>query len=403
MSRLPSALQPAWPLFKRLHRFATLVIGFAVRKTSGLFGERALPRHATVTSAQTAALEPGSVTIHHSGESEHVRRAMPQGYPAGHFTFAEARDYDVPQRFTLEIVDGIVVGDYGANLTPGRTLDYETSGYFGIKSWREHPIFLRSRLPEIEHVDGAVLSLGTRGGSVNYYHFLLDVLPRWGIFQETMPGRVPDALYVPSATGYQKQLLAMAGLDNLPIIETQKHRALQPDRLLVPCMPNPDEVAPRWMVDWVRQQFPPKDVQDKPRRIYVTRSGGRNTRRLVDEATIWPLLEQQGFVRIDPGTLSVQEQIDYFAAADTIVALHGAALTNLVFAQAGVRILELFAPSYVKMCFWAISENIPDAHYRYLVADDAGAQKAGKPMQGIQTDIDIDAATVMSAVDRLLE
>ena len=113
-------------------------------------------------------------------------------------------------------------------------------------------------------------------------------------------------------------------------------------------------------MEWVREHLPAVATDDKPRLLYVTRGSGPNTRRLVDEEALWPRLEQRGFVRIDPGTMSVRDQIDHFAAADAIVGLHGAALSNLVFAKPGARVLEIFAPSYVKHCFWAICERIPD-------------------------------------------
>ena len=72
-------------------------------------------------------------------------------------------------------------------------------------------------------------------------------------------------------------------------------------------------------------------------------------------------LTARGFTVVDPGTLSVQEQIDHFAAARVIVAPHGAALTNLSFCRPGVRLLELFAPGYLNPGYWSIMSNI-EAH-----------------------------------------
>ncbi len=402
MTRLPNRLQSAWPLVKRLHRFASLLNGFVARRTSRFRGKRALPRRATQSSLGTAALEPDAVTVHQPGETEHIRRELADGVPAGHWIFEDARSFDVPPRFSLEITNGIVVGDYGANVTPGGTLDYETSEYFGITGWREHPIFLRRRLPPVEHVDGTLVSLATRGGSINYYHYLLDVLPRFGVFEETMPGRRADALYVPQGAQYQRDLLAMVGLGDYPVVETLKHRAVEADRLIVPCLPNPQEVAPRGTVEWLRSRLPALDTADKPKRIYVTRGAARNTRRVVQEDALMPLLEDRGFVRIEPGGMSVREQIDHFAAAEVIVAPHGAALTNLVFARPGVRVLELFPAGFVKACFWAITESIPDARYAYLVSDDGAEHRPGVPMNKIQADIDLDPAEIIEALDRLL-
>ena len=399
MSRLPPALQPVWPLVKRLHRLATRVVGAVVRRTSSRLGERALPRRATELSSDTAALEPDTVRIHPGGGAEHIRRAPPPiGDPPNHWSILDAASHDVPARFTVEMDGGTVVGDYAANLTAAGTLDYETSEYFGISGWREHPLYLRSALPRIEHVDGTLVSLACRGSAGNYYHFLLDVLPRWGILRESLPGLEPDHIYVPCSTSYEKELLALTGLDQYDLVATGKHRAVSADRLLVPSLPNPFEVAPTWMVEWIRQALPPVHTDDKPRRLYVTRGSGPNTRRLVNEEELWPRLEQRGFVRIDPGTLSVRDQIDHFAAADVVVGLHGAALTNLVFLKPGARVLNLFAPGYVKHCYWAICDGIPDVTYHYLV----GQGRAPRRMNKIMQDIRVDAATLDAAVDRLL-
>ncbi len=402
MSRLPSALQPAWPLVKRLHRLATRVTGAVVRRLSRWQGERALPVRATERSQLTAAQEPGSVRIHAGGAAESIRRTPPPGDPEGHWVFAESADYEVAARFTVEIDGGTVVGDYGANLTPAGTLDYETSEYFGISGWREHPIYLRPALPRVEHVDGTLATLATRGGSVNYYHFLLDVLPRWGILEESMPGVVPDHVYVPCTSGYQREMLALAGLDRHDLIATGKHRAVSADHLLVPSISNSQEEAAQWMVDWVRATFPPDRTDDKPRRLYVTRGSGRNTRRLVDEHLLWPGLEARGFVRIDPGTLSVRDQIDHFAAADVVVGLHGAAMTNVVFLKPNARVLELFSPSYVNAAYWAICQGIPGVRYQYLLGDGPGDRSARHNNNSLQKDIVVDAATLDAALDRLL-
>ena len=305
----------------------------------------------------------------------------------------------MPARFTVEMDGGTVVGDYGANLTAAGTLDYETSEYFGISGWREHPLFLRPALPGIEHVDGTLVSLACRGSAGNYYHFLLDVLPRWGILRESLPGLEPDHLYVPCSTSYEKELLALTGLDQYDLVATDKHRAVSADHLLVPSMPNPFEVAPTWMVEWMRACAATGSTPTTSHAGSTSRAArDRNTRRLVDEANAWPLLEQRGFVRIDPGTMSVRDQIDHFAAADVIVGLHGAALTNLVFLKPGARVLNLFAPGYVKHCYWAICDGIPDVTYHYLVGKGSAPRRMNKIMQ----DIVVDAATLAEALDRLL-
>lgn len=113
------------------------------------------------------------------------------------------------------------------------------------------------------------------------------------------------------------------------------------------------------------------------------------------------MLERRGFVVLDPGTLSVQEQIDVFHHAEVVVSPHGAALTNITFAQPGVRVLEMFSPKYVHLGLWTICEAIGGVRYRYLVG--AAEQREGRSMTAPLDDIDIPPAAVITALDALLE
>jgi capsular polysaccharide biosynthesis protein len=389
---------------KRLHRWASGLLGSVFRRTSRLAGDRALPASATTSSLETARLDPARVTVHAGGPAESLVRSLPPGSPEGHAAFEPWLRRTVSARYVLDVRDGLLVGDYAATIAPGGVLDYETSGYFGISGWRQHPLFLRPRLPAPRPVPGTLLSLATRGTSTNYYHFLLDLLPRWGIFQEAMPGTQVDAVYLSTRASYQRQLLALAGIDGLPVVEVDKHGCLAPERLLVPSTPNQDLMAPHWVVDWLRTHLPPSPALAGSRGLYVTRGSVANTRRYVEEPELWPALEARGFTRLDPGSVSVQEQIDAFAAAPVVVAPHGAALANLVFARPGVRVLELFAHDYVNPCYWAITDAVPDAHYRYLVAGSPAEISAAerRPMTGVLRDISIPPPTVLAALDRLL-
>ena len=399
MSRLPRALQPAWPFFKRAHRLLSLTLGLIFRRFSRAAGARGLPRLALSDSAQTAARDPGSVTLHPAGPPERLVRSMPRGTPPDHWVFEQALTVNVPARYTLEIVGGTAVGDFGANLTSDGVLDFETSAYFGISDWREHPIFLRPRLPPVEDFRGTLLNLTSCGTSNNYYHFLFDVLPRFGIFEESLPGHPIDAVLAPHATRYQQELLALAGIEQQRI-QPRKDRALRADHLLVPSTPNKHLAAPLWITQWLRTRLPPSPRESLPRRLYLTRGDTPNTRRYVQEAELWPSLERRGFVRLDAGSLSVQDQIDMFSSAEVVVAPHGAALTNLVFCRQGVRVLEMFANDYVHLGLWSITQSLPQANYRYVVAD--GAHKVGAPMTGVLQDINIPPARILAELDDLM-
>src|SRR5262249_42070900 len=161
------------------------------------------------------------------------------------------------------------------------------------------------------------------------------------------------------------------GLGDVPVLAASPERAVRATRLIAPNLTNPSEVAPRSMVEWLRKRLPAVDVHDRPKRIYVTRRTAPDSRPLGDEDLLLPHPEERGFVSIAPEKVSPQEQIDLFAAAEVVVAPHGAALTNLLWLTPGARVLELFHPAYVNAAFWSITQAIGDIDYRYLVGEGA--------------------------------
>ena len=87
-----------------------------------------------------------------------------------------------------------------------------------------------------------------------------------------------------------------------------------------------------------------------PRRFYIDR---RNTegRPLVNETELIAALQPLGIVPLELEALTAETQIDLFRNAELVVAPHGAGLANLVFAQAGCRVLELQMDAYCHWCF----------------------------------------------------
>ncbi|WP_156364680.1 DUF563 domain-containing protein [Aeromicrobium sp. Leaf245] len=401
MTRLPPALMPLWPAAKRAHRAATRAVGVAARAV-GDGGPRSVPTRISTESRATAAAEPEHVRVHETGDPLGVVRDAPAGRPGGLRFWDDVRVLQRPPRSVLEVSGGRLVGEAAATLTPRGTLDLETSPYFGIRRPTEHPVHLRLRLPEPEHVPGTVLSLASHASGRNYYHSLMDALPRWGLFQDLFPDERPDQVVVGHTSRWDRQLVAMTGLDRYPLVRPTSRLHLRADRLLVPTIDNHSTLAPPWVTRWLRENLPARDVSDKPRRLYVTRGDRPQTRRYVQEAALLPHLERQGFVRFDPGSVSVQEQIDHFAAAEVVVAPHGAGLVNLNFAPEGVKVLELFAPRYLNPGYWAITSNVPASTYRYVVAEPVERDRPERAMNRVQADVDIPVAVVLDALEELL-
>lgn len=356
------------------------------------------PWSAAESAEETARRSRLEAVVHHGGPAEHLRREVPPGSPSGHPQFAAATSVEIPARYTLELENGVAIGPMGANATGDGILDYATSGYFGVDHWRQHPVFLKPRVRRPTRVPGTVLHLNTRGAATNYYHFLFDALPRYGIFRECLPGHHIDAVILPQSAGYQRELIEMMGL-RTHLLDPTDGAWYQADRLLVPSTPNESISCPRWVLDWVRATFPPSHNGGARRRLYVSRGDEPNTRRYVYEEELTSTLSKWGFESIDPGRLTVQEQINTFADAEIVVGAHGAGLTNIAFCPADAAVIELFAKDYVHLGLWSVAAAA-GLDYRYIVSD-GGSRPARRQMKPFQ-DVDVPAEVVLSAVEACL-
>jgi capsular polysaccharide biosynthesis protein len=74
-------------------------------------------------------------------------------------------------------------------------------------------------------------------------------------------------------------------------------------------------------------------------------------RRPANEAEREQLCVQRGVRPVVSERLPFREQVALFWSARTIVATHGAGLANLVFAEPGGRLLELFLPELFNECY----------------------------------------------------
>lgn len=93
-----------------------------------------------------------------------------------------------------------------------------------------------------------------------------------------------------------------------------------------------------------------------PEKIFIKRFSGRqyHARSVVNEAVIQEKLESEGFVSIDPSTLSFTEQIRVFSRAKYIVSASGAALLNMIWAPIGAKVIVLMNDAKV-VNYWYFS------------------------------------------------
>jgi capsular polysaccharide biosynthesis protein len=330
--------------------------------------------------------------------AETISRTMPASGPADAM-FAANLSETVTRAVVAGLPRGRVLGPHHAVITGNGDLVQDLSYYFGTTRPREHPLFLHPYPPKPRVVPGRLGVLATRG-DVNYYHFLLDVLPRLAIMAAAPDIDAPEQWYVPRSTSFQRELLDLVGIPGAHCIDSAVDPHVRADTLVVPSPPSMVVVNPPWVVAWLRSALMRSPIaRVEGRRVYVTRGTAGNNRAVTNEPAVMAALAERGFVFVDPGAMSVAEQISSFAEASVIVASHGAALANLVFASPGATVVELFPAGNAVPDYWKLAGGVPGLEYRYLLG--VGVDKGSDRSRMLVSDIEVDIPALNRMLDEL--
>jgi hypothetical protein len=394
--RLPTPLRPMWPQLKAIHTRTTRLIAPVTRQMSRIKGGY-LPGRSVAKVDQSVAGASDRMWL--AQPEVHLERPVPVGEPRRHPFLVSQADETVPRVAVAELSQGRVLGPHRAIIDRQGAMIEEFGMYWGTTDWREHPIFWHPFPGPPRDVPGRLGVLATRGDH-SYYHFLLDVVPRLGVL-DAAGAPAPECWYVPVQRGFQREILNLAGfLPGAEVIDSDLDPHVRAERLLVPGLPDTELRTPPWAVGFLRERLLPSELERRPgRRIYVTRGSDPHSRIVTNETEVVDLLTNRGFVVVDPGAVSVSEQIRVFGEAEWIVAPHGGALANLAFASPGASVVELFAPDYVQGCYWKLADALSGVTYRYLVG--AGRSPRSGKMAGVMSDITVDLAALERVLDTL--
>ncbi len=293
-----------------------------------------------------------------------------------------AHDQGRHRLMVVELAGGKVVGDLRLAATRDDVVIGGVQTIFGCDDPDRHYALKRRRFRIPKYRRGTALLLGAANGD-NYYHWLLDSLPRWKLLQAANFPDYDFVLLQGRSSRFQDETLDRLNIPAAKRLRCSKNFVHQFERLVVPAMPFPVQEVPDWACAWVRSLFPER--ASGPEKIYLSRRGAAR-RRFVNEPELQKALEERGFVSVQPETLTVAEQAKLLSSVRCVVAPHGAALANLVFAPPGTVLLELFDPQYRHRNY----ANLAAAcGHHYLSLDGQATNDAGE--QRLEYAVDISA------------
>ncbi|MEQ8541760.1 MAG: glycosyltransferase family 61 protein [Coleofasciculus sp. D1-CHI-01] len=287
-----------------------------------------------------------------------------------HWKFKQEYQRESPETFVVKIPNGRVLGQGGTIITPDDKVLADLSRIYS-QSINDHPIFCQWKFPKLQCIDGTVAVLSAIAGE-GYFHWMCDVLPRIELLRlnnidlNTIDNFLVNLYQAP----FHKETLKTLGIHQSKIIESVKFPHIKATQLVVPSLPGISGNIPKWACDFLRNTFLSGNqtkISDLPERIYISRTR-TNNRKIINEAELVKFLIPYKFKTIFLESMSVAEQALLFSRAKFILAPHGAGLTNLVFCNSGTKVIEIFSPFYVNVCYYSLSNQV-NLDYYYLLGE----------------------------------
>ena len=308
-----------------------------------------------------------------------------------------------PDTFVICVPGGRVAGGKGAVITHDDKLLYDVSVDWSAspRDARRHPLFQQKRLPKAERLPGASTVLAT-SESAGFFHWMTDALPRLEILQRagSIPWNKIDHFLIGEGCNAICESLCLLGIEESKLVVTRRDTHFACDLLIVPSFHGAPGNVPPWAIEFLRTQFLTSfPLPRSKRRIYVSRSRASG-RKIANEEEILPILASRGFARIELEEISLSAQIALFSEAEAVVSPHGAGLTNLIWCAPHTKVLELFSPLYVNLCYWAIA-SVVESDYYYLLGSEEGVVDDVNDSRYFLENISVDPAALEQALDAM--
>lgn len=233
------------------------------------------------------------------------------------------------------------------------------------------------------------------GGSSNYYHWIVDYLPRLLLCMKLFPVKEYKLLINSHPMSFQIETLTMLGIDSASLVYLDNDKNYQIQDLIFPGL-LASTTLPHPMIKQLFSAAFPLKIKLRNRRVYFARDDAAS-RRFINEVELQYLLKKYDFEIVVPGRLSVREQIEISSAADVLLAAHGAALANIVFCSEGASIVEIFTLEHKVTSMQLLASSCRLKHV-FVPAKNCTYGADGNPLLG---DWSVDLDELELVLDRL--
>jgi len=286
-----------------------------------------------------------------------------------------ALHFDAIKLFT--ITEGTYVPKFSSVIARGGVLLDDLSLEFGGRSGDytgTDRALIAARIPRVEEYSGRLLVVDSAGVE-NPFHWIVNVLPKLVLAVSAQVGFDAVAVRLPS-TFHLETFQALGGL-NFELVPLDSDRSVRANQLLVSNLPcSPGATLPSILKE-IRRTFRSIDSFEDKRRLYVSRQQASG-RRLKRSDAVEEVLRDLGFEFVFSESMSHSKRREIFGSASVILGVHGAGLTNMIYAPDNCRVIEIMNPGYRNVAYWLLAESL-DLEYTSLVGEGQLATRESDP------------------------
>ena len=259
--------------------------------------------------------------------------------------------------YTDRIQDTAVILDNKIIDEPSFQLRKGSGNYIFNSNVRDNIVFTKGTPRRLKNLNGSVLSLLTGGaGNNNYWHWIFDVLPRFGLCEKSINLNQIDYFLLPSLLKrFQKETLDCLNIPDHKRISSEKFRHIKAKEIIItdhPVMISGNATKdiqnmPEWINLWLRNNFLNRNMKTGKRaknKIYIDRNeiNPKNLpqRTIINEDEVKEYLVKNNFIVIKLHETNFKNQVNLFYNAECIIGLHGGGFGNIVFVNLKRKLLN---------------------------------------------------------------
>ncbi len=336
--------------------------GLAARPGSGATYTEVYPAYTSRLAVPDVFIKQAPAYFEPVAEQEAVAPAFVLSLRGGRLS--------VDNRNTLAIIadDNRLVGDVSLQFAPGT---------LSVAPAAANPIFGQRNFGKPLEIRGTVCSLLSGGGAEigNYYHWLLDSLPRLHLVKEAGLWESIDYFLIYNRDHrFAMEMLLALGIRDEQIIDTRTAPHLRAQQLVVTSsVRGTGRHTPTWVSAFLKKEFWSLAQQPGSRPfspfVYVSRRDA-SFRRVRNEAEVEALLSRYGFESYALAELSFREKVTLFAGARAVVGPVGAGMANILFCRPGTPFIEFLPHNFVVADNLDLTTRLHMPHYPLISPPD---------------------------------